>query len=297
MNMLRLSLILGFILFLPSFFGAKIPMPKSVLNISVCKVSRLLLLASLSAIANDRHFGYTYETATMPKGTRELEMWSTARIGHDEFYSRLDHRMEFETGLTDHLQTSLYLNWENVSSEDGAGGIATDFAWKGISSEWKYKLTDPVANLLGTALYGEIGYNTDEIELEGKVLLDKKIGRVLLATNFVGEMEFAAEGTGFDLEEYELEFDFGVSYEFSHAFSLGLELRNHNEIAKLNGKDMEFEHSALFLGPTVAYSAKSWWMTFTVLPQLPALHAQNHRHLVLDEHEVTEARLLFSLHL
>lgn len=257
----------------------------------------LALASNFTAEANDRHFGYTYETATMPKGTRELEVWSTARIGHDDFYSRLDHRLEFETGLTDNLQTSFYLNWENISSADGAGGIATDFAWKGISSEWKYKLTDPVADAIGTAFYGELGYNTDEIELEAKLLLDKKLGRFLAATNFVAEMEYAADGDAFGLEEYELEFDLGLSYEVNPALSLGLELRSHNEIAKLNGKDMEFEHSALFLGPTLAYSAKSWWLTLTVLPQLPALYAQKHRHLVLDEHEVTEARMLFSLHL
>jgi hypothetical protein len=60
---------------------------------------------------------------------------------------------------------------------------------------------------------------------------------------------------------------------------------------------MEFEHSALFLGPTLAYSAKSWWMTFTVLPQVHALHAPGDRGLVLDEHEALEARLLFSFHI
>ena len=91
----------------------------------------LILAAGIQA--NDRHFGYTYETATMSKGARELEVWSTARMGRDDFYSRLDHRLEFETGLTDNLQTAFYLKWRQITSEDGAGGLVTAYGWQGIS--------------------------------------------------------------------------------------------------------------------------------------------------------------------
>lgn len=251
------------------------------------------------ALANERHFAYTYETAVLPPGGKELEVSTTFRTGRDEYYSRLDHRLEFEAGITDKVMTAFYLNWNNITSEVSPGALGTQFAWEGVSSEWKWKLSDPVADPLGFALYGEVGYATDAIELEAKTLFDKKIGKILWAANLVAEGEFEAEPEEFELEEIELEVDLGASYAVSPRLSLGLELRNHNEIAKEAGsEEMEFEHSALFFGPNISYATESWWMTFSLLPQLPALmKAGGGGILVLDEHEKINARLLFSFHI
>ena len=51
------------------------------------------------AAANDRHFTYTYETAVLPPGARELEVWTTWRAGRERYYSRFDHRLELEVGV------------------------------------------------------------------------------------------------------------------------------------------------------------------------------------------------------
>ena len=261
------------------------------------RISVALLLSCAAAFANNRHFGYTYETATMAKGALELEVWSTARMGHSDYYSRLDHRMEFETGLTDNLQTSFYLNWSEVTSEDGTGGLATSFDWKGISSEWKYKFSDPSADAVGFALYGELGYNTDEVELEAKTLFDKRVGDFLMAANLVGELVYEAEPADWDLHEIEFEEDVSMSYGFTSAFSAGLELRNHSNFTRdPAGKNLEFEYSALFLGPTMAYQTNNWWVTITVLPQLPGIKTTGGIQ-ELGDHEKLEARLLFSVHL
>lgn len=251
----------------------------------------LLGLAAV-ATANDRHFGYVYETATMPVGARELEVWTTARLGHEDYYSALDHRMEFETGLTDNLQASFYMNWRNVTAADSAGNLNSAFKWQGFSTEFKYKLTDPVADAVGFGLYGELGYSTEGFELEGKALFDKRVGPVLLAANFVGELEYEAEGDEFELEEIGLEGTFGASYSVSRNVALALELRSHSEIV-----ESELESSALFLGPTVSYTADKWWATFTLMPQLAALKHEGGGLRDLEDHEALEARLLFSFHL
>lgn len=257
------------------------------------------LLAAGAVSANDRHFTYTYETAVLAPGAKELEVWSTFRNGRTDYYSRLDHRLEFETGISERVMTAFYLNWENITSEVSPGVLGTAHSWGGISNEWKWKISDPVADAVGFALYGELGYNTDELELEFKTLFDKKIGQWLFAANLVGEGEFEAEPEEMELEEMVAEVDLGASYQLNPHLAVGLELRNHNEFAKEAGsEEFEYEHSALFLGPNISYATESWWVSFTVLPQLPALMKEEGGSiLVLDEHEKINARLLFSFHL
>jgi hypothetical protein len=51
----------------------------------------------------------------------------------------------------------------------------------------------------------------------------------------------------------------------------------------------EWEHSALFAGPTLFWSSGTHFFILNVLPQLDNLMAKK---LVLDEHEKIEIRLL-----
>lgn len=100
-----------------------------------------------------------------------------------------------------------------------------------ISNEWKYKLTDPVADPVGFAIYGEWGLGLDEFELEGKLIFDKKINNIFLALNTVIEKEWETEIENGEEEiksELLYEFDFGCSYLATPNFSYGIELRNHN---------------------------------------------------------------------
>ncbi|MFL5343566.1 MAG: DUF6662 family protein [Hyalangium sp.] len=256
-----------------------------------------LALASLTVLpftasANERHFTYTYETAVLPPGGREVEVWTTARLGRDGYYTGFDERVEFEVGLTERLQTSLYLNLNSVTQRVG-GELQSSTNFDGVSNEWKYKLMDPVADAFGLALYGELGLKPDELELEAKLILDKRIGPVLLAANLVLEngVEFEAEETE---PELALELVGGASYFFTPHFSLGVEVRNTNLFPEYES----WEFSALHAGPVVSYASDNWWVSLTVLPQLPALkRTEGGGTLVLTEHEKFNARLLFSFHL
>lgn len=270
----------------PEAFMGICPPIKSVACLLLC------LATSQVALANDRRFTYSYESGVLPPGERELEVWSTARLGRESRYTRFDERLEFEVGLTQRLMTALYLNGTSVTQPDGTGGLSTAFEFKGISSEWKYKLLDPVADPVGLALYGEVTGSGDEVELEAKVIVDKRVGNFLFALNLVGEQEWE-----FELEEVLaesiLEPAVGVAYFVTPSFSVGLEARNHNEL--VSGK---LEHSALFAGPVVGFAREGWWVAFSVLPQLPALKSHDPKEpRDLHEHEKINARLLFSFHL
>jgi hypothetical protein len=239
-----------------------------------------LLLLALPAHANERRFTYTYDTLTLPMEAREIEPWTTIRPMRGML--EMEQRVELEFAVTPRLMSAFYLNWS-------AGMHATSF--DGISSEWKWNLLSRQVAPVGLALYAEGSVGPQESELEAKVLLDKEMGPVLLAYNLVGEAELEAEmeGDGVEMEpEYVLENDLGVSLKVGPA-AVGVEVRNHTEFP-----EGEFEHSAFFVGPTVAYASTGWWSALTVLPQVYAI--QDEPGLVMDEHSMIEARLLFGFH-
>jgi len=249
----------------------------------------VIAATAATAAASERHFTYTYESGVLRPGAWEIEPWSTFRLGKSDFYSRLDTRLEAELGLTDRLQTSLYLNLKAVT-EDTPLGRSSSTELQGISSEWKLKLSDPVADRAGLALYGELSAGPSEVEIEGKLILDKRVGRLLGALNLVAEHEWK-----FDAPETERETAFEVDaaacWFLTPRLTAGLELRSHTVL--LPGE--EPTRSALFLGPTVSYAKGGWWVAASVLPQVRALAGASDGHLDLEEHERVEVRVIFGL--
>jgi hypothetical protein len=236
----------------------------------------------------------------LTRGQVELEPWTTFRLGKEDYYSRIDQRVEFEVGLSNRLQTSFYLNMKAETAQVDSS-LSTSFAWEGFSNEWKLKLRDPVADPFGFALYFEWGATTDEIEAEAKIIADKRSGNWLTAFNasIEPEWEFEVEGGSNDVEaENELTYEFNLAstYFLSPSTSLGVEVRNHN----LHISDSGYDHSALFAGPVVSYASETWWATLTVLPQIAKLkgsEADKDNNLVLSELEKVEIRFLFGIDL
>ena len=259
-------------------------------------VAVLVAVASLpllprAARANERHFTYTYESAVLPTGGRELELWTTPRIGKEDYFVRFDERLELEVGVTDQLMTAFYLNWTAVSADVAPDTRESVTEFTGVSSEWKLKLMDPVADPVGLAVYGELTGGTEEAEVEGKLILDKQIGNLLVAGNLVLANEWELEPEETETEQ-EVELVVAAAYFPRPGLSAGLELRNENAIF-----EGEWEHSTLFLGPVFGYATDTWWTAITILPQLPALKKEGDGSRVLDDHEKLEARILFSVHI
>ncbi len=254
-------------------------------------VAIILSLLPLPARATERRFGYVYGSSVLNRGSVEFEPWTTLRLGRADFYRRLDHRLEFEAGVTDRLQMAWYLKW-TAKNEQVDTGRSSSFEWTGVSWEWKYKLTDPVADPVGFALYFEPGFGPTEAEVEGKVILDSRRGQWYTAFNAGAEheWEFAEDETE---REVALEADLGIAYYLTPGLSTGIEVRNHNAIPSGEG----LESSALFAGPVLSYAAESWWTTITILPQIAALKGETKDGLVLDGHERIEVRVLLGFDL
>lgn len=244
--------------------------------------------------SDDRRFTYTYESPTLAKNEKDLEVWTTYKGGRETFYSAFENRFEFEVGLTNKLQTAFYINTKNVTkANSNTGDYESNFEFKGISSEWKYQVLNKYRDGIGFAPYFEIGLNTDEIKLETKLIADKQISKkFLIAFNAVGEYEWeytpSSEPTS---KKFELEFDLGLAYDISHDFSVGIEAKSHTEYP--NGEGSAF--SSLFVGPNISYRSEGWFMACTYLPQIPAIQRSVNdpdSALVLDEQERNNVRLI-----
>ena len=219
-----------------------------------------LAALALSAFADERHFAFSYETTTAAKGTVEFENWITweTRRGNGDNSNLWKFRQEIEFGLTDRLQLGVYLaNWNlrHDSTHDNS------VRYGSASAELIYRLTHPTTDWLGSAVYFEVEAGHNLFAVEGKLLLQKNIGKLILAWNGVLEAEWA--GHGLRERTGKLEQSFGVSYQVTPAVSAGAELVH----------DVGFEDwsksgpNLLFAGPNVSWRFKRGYVTAATLFQ------------------------------
>ena len=260
----------------------------------------LLVISSAVTFGQDRFFARTYTTNVLPKGNIDFELWHTSRFGHaGQYFHGQDQRMEIEFGLGHNLQTAFYFNKYQDRVSTGASGTTAE-SQMGFSNEWKWKLSDPSINTLGVALYGEAGVKGgDEIEVESKVIIDKRLGSHLLAFNGVVEWdrEFSWNNnkTSSLTAATPVEFDLAYMFNYSSKLGLGIELRDFNGINKSKG----WQYSVLSAGPTVNYRTGRWFVIANYLPQLINMRKTSYQpgNKVLDDMEKVEARILIGISL
>lgn len=258
-------------------------------------VGGVCLLAGTST-AQDRVFTYTYQSNVLTPQEREIEVYNTFHFGRQDFYRAYQSKIEFETGIIKNLQASVYLiantkTGYNLKS-DSAISSSSSFA---IANEWKYKLSDPVANAIGSALYTEFQLSEDEFEWENKIILDKKIGRNTLAFNILGELERGKTTVNKQLQSekvFNAELFFGYAYYLGKGFNAGFEARNIN-----TREEGEWRNANLYAGPVVSYFRDRFWVNLTVMPQISSFRGATYKGLDLQNYEKLEARLAFSFEL
>ena len=223
----------------------------------------LLLAAACSimpAQAGERRFAFSYEADTAPAGTREFEQWITWKSdkASNNDFDEFTFREEFEFGLTDRLQLGIYLaDWKILRGTDDNGTSFKDFGFDLI-----YNLTDPTTDWIGSALYGEVLTGPDMFVLEGKLLLQKNVGKWVFALNTIVEAEWEGE----DLEEQVgvWENTFGVSYQVNPSFTIGAEAVHEVEFAEWE----EAGDHVFYAGPNFSYRHKNCFIVVAPLFQI-----------------------------
>ena len=256
---------------------------------SFCRVLLAVFMLSLTqaAAAGDSPFGYVYTTDTHQKGKREFEQWITHRSGQSQGdFDLWQLRSEIEYGVTDRLQTAVYLNYGSVNAfhnrpdgTTGPGAFVPDDVdpdaryqkrfFESISNEWIYRVLSPYKDPIGLALYIEPSWGPDKRELEAKLILQKNFldDRLVWAANF----SLAAESERFHGEwerEGELEFTTGLAYQFAPRWHAGAEYRYHRGYEGRGFSSSKRAYAASFFGPSIHYARNDWWITATFLKQL-----------------------------
>jgi hypothetical protein len=222
---------------------------------------RRTLLAALlcaacitTAHADRRYFVDTYTPYLAPAGTLELEAWSSAAYGQgDSVNTAWVNRLEFEHAFTDRVTGAFYLNFEQAP-----GGASV---FDGPSLEVIAQLADPGKLPLDPAVYLEVRDNGDELELEPKLLLGKRMGTLVAAANVIGEFEYMHTGSG-EVEKV-LGLTAGLSKEFGAKLSVGVEADCRKELVD-GGDDPE----ALFVGPTLNFQTTKVQLALGWHPQV-----------------------------
>lgn len=226
------------------------------------------VLVSLSASANPRPLPFTYQYETLGKGELEVEQFTDVAplyAWDSEHRSVLEPAYtlttEVEYGLTDRLELALYAVMKNEPYESGAGA---PLIFDGLKQRLRYRIGREGQLPIDIALYFEVAELHDEIELEEKIILQKRFGALKAIANLWVEQGFERGG--------EIAFYFkptvGLVYELNESATIGAEYWMHSELG-LNGEEEEesaqdeWNHAPHhFIGPAVSLRfEKLWWTT------------------------------------
>ncbi len=215
----------------------------------------LAMLAGLPALATPRPLPFTYNVESLPSGGVEVEQFvdlTPVRVAEGGFSPWTQLITELEVGITDKLELGLYYQ---ALAAPGDGMVVFD----GIKQRLRYRLADPGEWPIDVALYGELSEMHDEIELEAKVILQRRFGRAQVMVNLWAERELWYTGGG----AWVLNPTAGLVFEIRPWLHVGLEgwLRGELGVTGETGFNESFHG---FVGPTVMVSVgKLWW---TVAP-------------------------------
>jgi len=225
-----------------------------------------LALATAAAHANPRALPFTYTTDTLAPGEVEIEQYVdlvalraiSSSSAAPAWYLPSAFQTEIEIGLAPRLELGLYLTFVPDPGEPYAGKAVFPGAGNGLKQRLRYLLADPDAWPIDVGFYGEVVENEREIELEAKLLLQKRLDRIRIAANLSGELELYFSGQ----RELVLNPSLGATYEVSPRLHVGVDSwlrgeypRNPRPATRTFGLG-----PAAYVGPAVMMSfGKLWW--------------------------------------
>ncbi len=208
----------------------------------------LVLSGTNAANADRRSYVWTYEYITMPKGQAELEYYLTHKVSDFHKYDNKNtwqHQVEYEYGLTDKWDISVYQRWQQTDAKNN-----DKFEYTGTKLRTRYRLGEKGMYPLDALLYFEYirpdSSNEAEI-LEGKLILAKDFGKFNFAYNQILKVGINDRGGN------ENEYACGLNYEFSPSWKLGLESAGN------------YTEDKYYLGPTISWASEKVWVAIGAL--------------------------------
>ena len=233
---------------------------------SLLLAAAALALAPRSARANPHELPFSYPYMTLQQGQFELEesvdvtpVPTLDDQGLFKWSARATLTTELEFGITDRLEGSLYLVLGNTSSQPG---VYDAYRFAGVKERLRYRLFDPNTLPVDISFYGEVEEYVDELELEGTVNFERRLGPVRLLCN----LWIAHESYWNGRQEWEANPTLGASYSITPNFSVGIEDWLHTEFgavgAGTSASTPFFTTPAYnYIGPTAMFQAGPFWIS------------------------------------
>src|SRR5450432_2836005 len=138
----------------------------------------LSTLAAQPVHANPRPLPYTYIYETLPAGDAEVELYTDLtplRVidanAAPAWLLASQFQVEIEYGLTPRLELGLYLTY--APSDPSLMFVPAMPEATGVKQRLRYRFAEAGSWPIDLAVYGEVTENQREIELEGKVILQR----------------------------------------------------------------------------------------------------------------------------
>jgi hypothetical protein len=224
-----------------------------------------MALVSAAVQANPKPLPFSYGYETLAKGAAEVEIYGdlvptvalSSSTGSRVGYLKPEFQLEVEYGISDHFELGLYAT---IVPDPGESLVATPETvnGNGLKQRVRYRFAEAGEWPVDLGLYFELVENTKEIEVELKVLLQKRLGRVRIQCNLVVEIETYYDGR----VEPVLAPTLGATVEIRPWFHLGLESWARIEFPPEAGPRDFNAGPNVYAGPAINFNfSKVWWTT------------------------------------
>lgn len=226
------------------------------LGLMILMILLVLGMNTKSSFATIRQYVWTEEYRTQPKGTLELESWTTFDIPNTKFTNNneIEYKGEIEYGITDRFTVAHYESWQTNNRHGlDENGVELDDStvYTGFKFEAKYRILDKGKLPVDILLYLEIADNPQEknhpLELEQKIILSKDFKKLNFTYNQIFDEEVGQDG------RFEPEYSFGTKYELFDSFYAGCEFFG-------NYWEPSSHRNEMSIGPTLAWENKWFWI-------------------------------------
>jgi hypothetical protein len=228
-------------------------------------VPLMCFLASATARATPHDLPFSYPYATNPAGELEVEQYTDLTPvpvynsnGNPTTAPAATLVTEIEYGLTDNLELGLYFQLSDNPGQWLTGSPTQPEAplgFDGVKQRIRYRIGHAGQLPVDTSLYLEIAELQNEIEIEGKINLEKNFGRWKFLVNLWAEREFYTTG----IQEWVLNPTAGFSFQLVPSFHLGLEYWMHAELGgPASTYNTEPHH---YLGPAALFQSTHFWVS------------------------------------
>jgi hypothetical protein len=211
----------------------------------------VVLLAALPAIAHatPKPLPFTYGADTNPKGQGEVEQYidlvpvnaQNATTGTTQRVLATELLTEVEYGVSNRVELGLYVT---LAPSVPGFNVPSLIEGNGSKQRVRWRLADQGEWPIDVALYLEVAESNLELELEGKIILEKRFGKLRLLANAWFEEEFYFNG------DHDTVFNptAGFTIQVTPNVAPGVEYWMRAEVGSATGFNAGPHH---YLGPTM----------------------------------------------